>query len=381
MDIWRRLCEFSRSGARLHVLATVRRQPDRDAVRELSLRAAQVDFVARRASLGAALGSEPFQFASRTALSAAPLWPEYDLVVLEQEFGAPILRNPALRYRKLVVRVHNDEAVFASETARSISNPLLKAHFRAESRRLGRCSPPVLRLADHLWFISHDDCRSWIAQNPDLALKASWLPPPLDPAGFARSPLAGRTVLFAGNLLAPANLEGINWYLEAVHPRLRAIPGYALVIAGSLLGRSLGSRLRVDPFDASVEVVTDSPDLAPWYASACVFINPMRHGAGLKLKTINAVERGLPVVTTSTANEGTGMQDGAHALIRDSPAGFADAVRALLLDDGMRRRYAAAAQDFLCANYDHTAKIAEFLRDLAGEPAAEPLALAASHVR
>lgn len=334
---------------------TVRQKPDQDAIREVAARVDRLDIVDRVRSIPAALGWRPFQMASRSALSRVPLDPPYDLTLLEQEVVEPILSNPQLRTSKVALRVHNDEAAFCWHTARSEKNPLLKAYHLTEGIRFRAASRRVFRAADQLWFISQDHRNKWAIRESASAGKAYWLPPPVDISALRQIPLTGATVLFVGNLVAATNIEGVNWYLENVHPSLRDVPGYRFRIAGALLGRPMPESLKVDWSDQQVSAIKDEPDLRRCYNESAVFVNPMRHGVSLKLKTLNAVENGLPVVTSTVGNEGTGFQNGTHVLVRDSAGEFASGIRLLLGDLGRRRDLVASAQRFLAENYNDRA--------------------------
>lgn len=325
-------------------------------------RVARLNLVSRCHGWPAVLGLKPFQVASRAALREVDLEAGYDVVLLVSEFVEPILSNPRLRSPKVVLRVHNDEASYARQVGLSERNPLRMAFFGLESVRMKRASAGVLERADQLWFISKDHHRQWSADQPDSADKAWWVPPPLDLNGLRRAPLAGRQVLFVGNLVAPTNLEGIRWYLEQVHPLLCRLEGYRFTIAGALLGGTLPAWLR--GLDHRVRLRTDVEELGEYYRQSAVFVNPMRRGASLKLKTVNAVENGLPVVTTTVGNEGTGFEDGAHLLERNSPRAFAAAIEGLLADAGRRQELVAAAQQFLVDHYDHQRHLEELLGKL-----------------
>ena len=63
----------------------------------------------------------------------------------------------------------------------------------------------------------------------------------------------------------------------------------------------------------------------------CICVNPMHHGAGVKLKIINAIEFGLPVVSTSVGKEGTGLDNAVHLHVADTAEDFMKAIRHLLV--------------------------------------------------
>jgi glycosyltransferase involved in cell wall biosynthesis len=106
-------------------------------------------------------------------------------------------------------------------------------------------------------------------------------------------------------------------------------PGVVLRLVGAEPGddvRALaGPRVEVTGFVADLEAVLDG---------ARVAVAPVRHGAGLKIKSVEAMARGLPVVTTPLGAEG--LDDG--ALVGEDAETFAAHVSALLSDDELWRR-------------------------------------------
>ena len=84
----------------------------------------------------------------------------------------------------------------------------------------------------------------------------------------------------------PNNIEALEWYLNNVHTRFIEDTDYKLIIVGGT--GDLGEAYFENKFKKlnKVEYYLNAKDLQPYYASATVFINPMFHGAGVKLKTI-----------------------------------------------------------------------------------------------
>jgi glycosyltransferase involved in cell wall biosynthesis len=95
----------------------------------------------------------------------------------------------------------------------------------------------------------------------------------------------------------------------------------------------------------------DVPDLNPLYDNAAVFINPMKNGYGVKLKTIEAALHGLPIVSTDVGVEGSGLEAGIHFTLANDANTFAGAVREMLLDKDQAHATVERAQNFLVEHY------------------------------
>jgi GT2 family glycosyltransferase len=137
-----------------------------------------------------------------------------------------------------------------------------------------------------------------------------------------------RDILFLGGYGHSPNIDAAVWMAQEIWPLIRhRMVGSRLVLAGAnptpeVLGLAAGDILvpgRVD-------------DLGPLFASASVFVAPLRYGAGVKGKIYSAFGAGVPVVSTAIGVEGMNLTEGVHALIADEPAAFADAVLALASD-------------------------------------------------
>ena len=102
-----------------------------------------------------------------------------------------------------------------------------------------------------------------------------------------------------------------------------------------------------------MEVTGSVPDVRPYYEQATVFIVPLRLGGGTRLKIVEAMAMGLPVVSTTIGVEGLDVRPGENVLIADDAASFTDGVLRLLRDPDLRDRIAEGGQ-VLARRYDWT---------------------------
>lgn len=93
-------------------------------------------------------------------------------------------------------------------------------------------------------------------------------------------------------------------------------------------------------------------DVVPYYKDAHVCVIPLRAGGGTRLKILEAMALGRPVVSTSIGCEGLDVVDGHHLLIADDPQAFADAVFRLLRDDVLRKQIVTNALELVRKVYD-----------------------------
>lgn len=291
----------------------------------------------------------------------------FDLVITESHHVLTVAERfrAMLKIPRLVLRVHNNEPKFMLSLAKtSPMMSLARPFFAIEALKYWMAEGGLLkkmRGEDQLWHISFDEMERYKKRYPQRDHR-------FVPAALAVNeqssiaPRSGRLVLFVGALFSPNNIHGLKWYLEHVHTRvLEAFPDYELVIAGNTKGADVKGLFELFSRFERV-VLADTPeDLAPFYERAAVFINPMRHGAGVKLKTVEAAMRGVPIVTTSCGNEGTGFRDGEHLFVRDEPERFSEAIGALFRDKALGEKQSLKAALFLREVYDQSAVLAKLL--------------------
>jgi polysaccharide biosynthesis protein PslH len=151
------------------------------------------------------------------------------------------------------------------------------------------------------------------------------------------------SVLFFGQLGYEPNVRGLLWFLDAVWPIvLRDAPSARLRIVGASapdrLVAAAQRALRVD-FGGFV------PDLEPELARSRVVIAPIPFGGGTRMKVLEAMAAGRPVVGTTLGVEEIGFRDGDHGFIADAPEDMAAAVIRLLGDGALARGLGQAARE------------------------------------
>ena len=132
-----------------------------------------------------------------------------------------------------------------------------------------------------------------------------------------------RNILFLGTMHWPPNIDCVLHFHNEILPLVRReIPDVTFTIAGQRPPASI-TRLASDPAVRVTGYVSDARELA---AECGVFVVPLRSGSGVRVKILNAMAMGLPVVSTSVGAEGLEAVHGEHILIADTPEDFARAV-------------------------------------------------------
>ncbi len=100
----------------------------------------------------------------------------------------------------------------------------------------------------------------------------------------------------------------------------------------------------------SITVTGRVPDVRPYLARAAAFVSPLRLGAGIKNKVLEALAMGCPVVATPLSVDGIAVTDGHDALIADND-GLIDATLRVLQDADLRQKLSANARILIEAQY------------------------------
>ena len=132
---------------------------------------------------------------------------------------------------------------------------------------------------------------------------------------------ARRGLLFVGGT-HPPNVDALRYFIAEILPLLvREIPELRLTVVGEV------SRHELKDLDlGQVNFTGYVEDLRPLFEQALVYVAPLRFGAGIKGKILEAINYGVPVVTTSIGAEGIGVVHGENILIADSAVEFCEAV-------------------------------------------------------
>jgi glycosyltransferase involved in cell wall biosynthesis len=137
------------------------------------------------------------------------------------------------------------------------------------------------------------------------------------------------------------NADAVKWFMRDVMPAiLRQHPPARFAI----VGKEAGPAVQALHDGRHCIVHGGVPDVTPFYAGAGLVVVPIRLGAGTRLKVLEALMLGKPIVATTMAIEGIDLKPGVHVEIADTPEEFARTCVALLQDEPRRRRLAEAGR-------------------------------------
>lgn len=162
------------------------------------------------------------------------------------------------------------------------------------------------------------------------------------------------SLVFCGNLSYAPNVDAARYLVREVMPLVwQKEPQATLLLAGA----SPKAAVRALASDR-VSVQASLPDIRTAYASADIFVAPMRIGSGLQNKLLEAMSMKLPCVTTTLANDALGATPGTHLLLGDTPQEMADNIVKLLSDKELACRIAQEGNAYVRQHYSWETAVA-----------------------
>lgn len=157
-------------------------------------------------------------------------------------------------------------------------------------------------------------------------------------------------ILFCGALWTSPNSEGLFWFYKQVWPEVKkTFPNLKLLVVGS---GQLPNRYVSLINDSSLIFTGLVDDVKPWYNKAAVAIVPLLTGSGTRLKILEAMSLGLPVISTSKGAEGIECSDEEDIVIADDKNHFANSLIALLQNKERRIKIQKSATKLIESKYD-----------------------------
>jgi len=172
-----------------------------------------------------------------------------------------------------------------------------------------------------------------------------------------------REVLFMGELRASFNQDALEYFIRKVFPHLDDLDDVRVTVVGG----ALPAHLEYFGRDPRVEVTGRVPDVGPYLTRTACLVVPLRFGGGLRIRILEAMMAGAPVVCTAVTIAGMPFEPERDYLAADEPAEFAEQVKRLLDDPALGEEIAgnaaAAVERYYSANVqsDRTLRLFRYL--------------------
>lgn len=201
---------------------------------------------------------------------------------------------------------------------------------RSRMTLLHRAELQCLREADHSIVISEAELAVVQEELPGIPVSVVPLVREFT-ATTTRSFKARSGLAFVGNYQHPPNIDAVLFFLKEVWPLIHEkLPEARFFVVGSYMPDAVR-----EASGEGVELLGFVDSLDPLFGNIRLSVAPLRVGAGLKGKVATSLGYGVPIVMSTIAAEGMGLQNGDEALIADDPMDFAEAVIRLHSDSAL----------------------------------------------
>lgn len=241
---------------------------------------------------------------------------------------------PSKMYSKTIMLEHNAEYMIWRRYAKQLKNPFLKAGIYFESSRMKKyelkaCKKTrfvIIAPSDKQYVQSFDEEKFIDTYHPanDFMLE---LPYPENNSNELN-------LLFIGTMSWVANYQGVFWFIENVLPYVvDKIPNTIFHV----VGKFKESIPKLENRNVVLHGFVD--DIEPYYKKSDIFVCPLLFGSGIKIKVLDAMYRGLPIVTTSVGAENLSLISGEHCYIADTPKQMAESILTLYKNKELSRKF------------------------------------------
>jgi glycosyltransferase involved in cell wall biosynthesis len=205
--------------------------------------------------------------------------------------------------------------------------------------------------------VSEQERQIFIKHFPDVAHKVNVLPNCISLEDYQglKIDVHQHQMIFTGSFRYKPNYDAMLWFVRSVFPLvLKQISDAKLIITGDHANLPL-------PGTENIRFAGYVDDIKSLIASCAVSLVPLWSGGGTRLKILEAMAIGTPVVSTSKGAEGLIVQNGKHVLIADQPEVFAENVIKVMCEQDLRDSLSVNALRLVKEHYDWKTVIPKFL--------------------
>ncbi|MFA5573575.1 MAG: glycosyltransferase family 4 protein [Brumimicrobium sp.] len=279
----------------------------------------------------------------------------FDIALIESIFLLPYLYLFRAKNIKIVVRAHNIEHKVWESIAKNAKNPIKKWYLKKLSKQLKDFEVKNLSRVDGIISITEEDALFFHQFEPKIITTS--IPPIFQPkekdANYHLDDF-----YFLGAMDWKPNIEGIDWFLNEVIPE--GLKGSEFYLAGkSLEKRKIKKK--------GIKTVGEVENALKFINEHGICVIPLLSGGGLKIKLLENMALGKPIVTTIEGVRGVGVQHEKEVLIANNPDEFREQMYRLHLDFDLRKRLGQQAKQFIINNYSEeklTRRLIGFLKDI-----------------
>ncbi len=273
----------------------------------------------------------------------------YDAVYAHTLRLGKYLEKLSAEQKKKIMLDFNDAISLNYQEAKKKASLFWRFIYSLEANRVKNYEKKLLNTLNYFNVVSQFD-KEYLLQNVNITkIIFNSIPHGVNSVLFNTLPISPqKRLVFMGNLSYPPNLDAIQYFLKNIFSQiLEKMPNLQLCIIGG------GNNLTRQIFK-NVTFTGFIKEPAQLIADSSIFVAPLRFGAGMPTKILEAMALGLPVITTPLGARGIpGLIDKNNILIKDfhDTAGWANLVCDIVSNEPLRKNIGNKARDFIKENY------------------------------
>jgi glycosyltransferase involved in cell wall biosynthesis len=243
---------------------------------------------------------------------------------------------------------HNVESDLMRQYAEREANVARRTYARRTARLMSEAEERALKEFDAHIAVSDVDAKRLRSINPDA--KIFVIENGMDAAHYADEQSATKNrIVFVGSMDYHANIEGATNFARTVWPLIQQQqPNLRFTIVGRNPPREVTELSSI----GGVEVTGSVADVRPYYREALAAVVPLNVGGGSRLKILEAMAAGVPVVSTKLGAEGLDVSDGENILLAESSAQLANGILKVIDGADLRTRLIMGGHALVRTKYD-----------------------------
>lgn len=263
----------------------------------------------------------------------------------------PIIAAPHPR-PLMICDWHNIESELMGRYRGREPNILKRAYAGKTARLMGEFERRAMREFDAHVAVGQRDAQHLRSLNPDARVFV--IENGVDTDHYEEAARDGQLrkpnrIVFVGSMDYHANIDGAVSFARDVWPGVRDRHPELIF---TIVGRDPAPEVRELRSTPGIKVTGTVDDVRPFYREALAAVVPLKVGGGSRLKILEAMAAGVPVVSTTLGAEGLDVHDGEDILIADTNEQLAEKIGSVIESEELRQRISAAGHVLVAERYD-----------------------------
>jgi polysaccharide biosynthesis protein PslH len=274
----------------------------------------------------------------------------FDIIQIEGVFMAtyiPIIKQHS--NAKIVLRSHNVEHQIWERHLANEKSGVKKTYLSLQNSRLKSFEIGAFNHVDAIVTITDEDKKTIASICPNKLIYTCLTGINLTSYQHVKEATHPNTLFHFASMDWMPNIEAVDWLLKEVWDDvLKQVPNAKLVLAG----RGMPERFK-KMVSENITIIDDVKDSSEFYKTYDIMLVPLWSGSGLRIKLVEGLAYGKPIITTSIGAEGIPYSSGKDLMIADSSEDFTQAIIELLNNTSKKQNLQLAARQLAEQTFDY----------------------------